>query len=82
MVFIFKLKFYYVKGSDFGGRTHTTLAPTRLQQQLRRTRIALARSERPSECPVRPAPTQTERCKGDTGAAQAAVPIDKLIMVR
>ena len=41
--------------------------------------LAKARSERPSERQVRPAPTQAERCTGDVGAPTGAGPIDKLI---
>ena len=35
-----------------------------------------ARSERPSERPARPAPTQAERCSGNAGAPQGAAPIN------
>jgi len=54
-----------------GGRPHPTASHRRAEHALK-----LARSERPSERQARLCPSKAERCSGDTGAAQAAVPID------
>jgi len=54
-----------------GGCPHPAASRRRAEHALK-----LARSERPSERQVRLCPSKAERCTQDTGAAQAAVPID------